>query len=166
MRLSRTIAYAVHAALQLGRAEPRVPIPCSQLSRDGQMPERFLLQILRSLVTHGVLQSTRGVEGGYCLSRPPDDITLRDIVEAFDNPLDPTLPELAGLNSRVRERLLSTLLCVSSAARRELEKLSLADLLRLDTESDGNGTLGNAPNGMSDVKRPHVGRASGANSAR
>ncbi|OHB81346.1 MAG: hypothetical protein A2W31_11975 [Planctomycetes bacterium RBG_16_64_10] len=166
VRLSRTIAYAVHATLQLGRAEPRIPIPCSQLARDGQMPERFLLQILRSLVTHGVLESTRGVEGGYCLSRSPEGITLRDIVEAFENPLDPTLPELAGLSPSARERILLTLRCVSSAARRELEKLTLADLLRIELECDGNGALGSASNGAPNVGRPPVRGASDADSAR
>jgi Rrf2 family protein len=103
------------------------------------MPERFLLQILRCLVTHGVLDSTRGVDGGYCLARPPQDVTLRDIVEAFENPLDPNMPDLEGLERSVRERILGTLRCVSSAARRELEKLTLADLLRLDQELGGNG---------------------------
>jgi Rrf2 family protein len=153
MRLSRTIAYAVHATLQLGRAEPRVPVPCSQLAHDGQMPERFLLQILRSLVTHGVLESTRGVEGGYCLARPPEEITLRDIVEAFENPLEPTLPKL-GLKQHVRERLLVTLRCVSCAARKELEKLTLAELLHADAEPSVSGTLG-GKDGRPDPDPPH-----------
>ena len=100
------------------------------------MPERFLLQILRSLVTHGLLRSTRGVDGGYYLSRPPDQITLRDIVEAFDNPLEPNLPSLDGLPSSVRNRLLETLRGVSGAARKELQKLTVAELLRADDEGD------------------------------
>jgi len=93
------------------------------------MPERFLLQIMRSLVTHGLLHSTRGVEGGYYLARPPDQISLRDIVEAFDHPLEPSVPSLDGLPARVRERLLETLEQVSVAARQELQKLTVAELL-------------------------------------
>ena len=145
MKLSRTIAYAVHATLQLARAEPNVPIPCSQLASEGQMPERFLLQILRSLVTHGVLTSTRGVEGGYCLARPPAEITLCDIVDAFENPLAPSLPELEGVLPSVRDRLMLTLRCVSSAARKELERLSLADLLKLDGDVEGNSQPSQQP---------------------
>ncbi|HWB00312.1 MAG TPA: Rrf2 family transcriptional regulator, partial [Pirellulales bacterium] len=61
MKISRTVTYAVQAVLQLARADGSRPVPCSQLASQGQMPERFLLQILRSLVTHGILQSTRGV---------------------------------------------------------------------------------------------------------
>lgn len=129
MKVSRTIAYAIHATLQLGRGTPGVPIPCSQLAQDGRMPERFLLQILRSLVTHGLLHSTRGVEGGYCLARPPEQISLRDIVEAFDHPLQPSVPLLDGLPVSVRQRLLETLEQVSTAARQELQKLTVAELL-------------------------------------
>ena len=99
MKLSRTIAYAIHATLQLSSGERGVPIPCSQLATEGQMPERFLLQILRSLVTRGLLCSTRGVDGGYYLARPADQISLRDIVEAFDNPLSPAIPVLDALRA-------------------------------------------------------------------
>jgi len=93
------------------------------------MPERFLLQILRSLVTHGLLHSTRGVEGGYYLVRPPDQITLRDIVEAFDHPLEPSVPMLDGLPLPIRQKLMETLDHVSCAARQELQKLTVAELL-------------------------------------
>ncbi len=139
MKISRTIAYALHATLRLGRAESRVPVPCSRLAGEGQMPERFLLQILRSLVTHGVLKSTRGVDGGYCLARTPDEITLCDIVDAFENPLEPVLPELEGLQQTVRDELMITLRSVSCAARRELDKVSLADLLNANGDESGNG---------------------------
>lgn len=139
MKLSRTIAYALHATLRLGRAEPRIPVPCSQLAHEGQMPERFLLQILRSLVNHGVLHSTRGVEGGYCLARTPEEISLGDIVDAFENPLNPNMPALPGLSETAHRRIMSTLGEVSDAARAELCKLTLADLLHAEDVA-GNGS--------------------------
>jgi Rrf2 family protein len=95
------------------------------------MPERFLLQILRSLVTRGLLCSTRGVDGGYCLARPADQISLRDIIEAFDNPLSPGIPALDALPPEVRKRILSSLHGASAAAHNELEKLTMADLMRV-----------------------------------
>jgi Rrf2 family protein len=93
------------------------------------MPERFLLQVMRSLVNKGLLQSTRGVDGGYLLAKPPAEINLCDIVEAFDNPLEPRLPEISGVTSNFRDRILETLQNTSQAARRELRQLSLADLV-------------------------------------
>jgi Rrf2 family protein len=136
MKVSRTIAYAIHATLQLAGGERGVPIPCSKLAEEGQMPERFLLQILRSLVTRGLLKSTRGVEGGYCLARSPDEISLRDIVESFDNPLNPSVPDLDGLSSDVRKRLMTTLTQASTAAHQELESLTVADLIRVNRHAD------------------------------
>jgi Rrf2 family transcriptional regulator, cysteine metabolism repressor len=136
MKVSRTIAYAIHATLQLAGGERDVPIPCSKLASEGQMPERFLLQILRSLVTHGLLRSTRGVDGGYCLARSPEQITLRDIVESFDNPLNPSVPMLEGLSAELRKRVLATLTSASSAAHQELGKLTMADLLRANHHAD------------------------------
>jgi Rrf2 family protein len=136
MKVSRTIAYAIHATLQLAGGESGVPIPCSRLANEGHMPERFLLQILRSLVTRGLLRSTRGVEGGYCLARPPEQISLRDIVEAFDNPLNPSVPLLDGLSAEVRKRLMGTLSNASLAAHQELEKLTVADLVRTSRQAE------------------------------
>jgi Rrf2 family protein len=132
MKISRTIAYALNASLQLGKEPSGVPISCTQLAGVGDLPKRFLLQILRRLVTHGVLQSSRGADGGYFLARPPNEITLRDIIEAFDPPSDKEVPKLPGLSAAVRGRVHETLQDVAEVCRAELEKLSLSDLLRAD----------------------------------
>jgi Rrf2 family protein len=135
MKLSRTIAYGVHATIQLARSVDGAPIPSSQLAREGGLPERFLVQILRFLVTSGVLRSTCGVSGGYSLSRPPEEITLRDIVESFDNPLEVYLPDLDRMSKRVRCRVTDTLGEASEAARAKLRQLSLASLLQAANQS-------------------------------
>ena len=105
MRLSRASAYAISAVLQLMETPAKIPIPCSHLAKAGEMPERFLLQVLRNLVNHGLLKSIRGVEGGYYLLRPPSEITLLSIVEATDGPLAPIVPPLDGIAEASRERL-------------------------------------------------------------
>jgi Rrf2 family protein len=130
MKLSRTITYAIHAVLYLAESEEGVPVPCSQLAEAEGMPERFLLQVMRRMVNHGLVQSTRGVDGGYCLARRPADITLCDIVEAFDNPLELRLPVINGTSAELRKRVLQTLQAASQAARRELERLTLDELVQ------------------------------------
>lgn len=85
MKLSRTVSYAVQAALQLAKSGSGNPVPCSQLAAEGHMPERFLLQILRNLVNHGILRSTRGVDGGYALTRPPEQVSLLELIEAIED---------------------------------------------------------------------------------
>jgi len=136
MKLSRTIAYGIHAAVQLARLPGSAPIPSSQLAREGHMPERFLVHILRCLVTNGVLTSACGASGGYSLARPPAQISLRDIVESFDNPLNPSVPDIDGFSPEVRKRVLAALGLASTAAHHELEKLSMADLLRVVGHAD------------------------------
>jgi Rrf2 family protein len=93
------------------------------------MPERFLLQVLRNLVNHGVLQSTRGVEGGYSLSRPIEEITLLHILEATDGPLVPSIPPLDSLPYDSKQLLESLLSEVTADICRSLSEVSMADLL-------------------------------------
>ena len=134
MKVSRTVAYALHAMLQLARTDSETPVPCSPLACEGKMPERFLLQILRNLVTHNLLLSTRGVDGGYTLTHRPEEITLMDVLDVFDNPLIPTIPILATLPAATEERLKRTLSRAADVARQELASLSLADLVRANVD--------------------------------
>ena len=130
MKLSRTVAYAVQATLQLAQSNSGVPVPCSHLAAKGHMPERFLLQILRHLVTHGILHSTRGVDGGYSLDRKPEEISLLDVIEAIDGPLSAKLPTAeAGELSDSEIRLNEALEQVTAGARRQLQAVKLSDLL-------------------------------------
>jgi Rrf2 family protein len=130
MKLSRTVTYALQATLQLAEANSSGPIPCSKLAAEGAMPERFLLQILRSLVTHGILRSTRGVEGGYMLVRGPDEISILDVIEAIEGPLSPSLPAGEGLDLGAQARLHSALNEVTDSARRQLGSIKLSEILR------------------------------------
>lgn len=128
MRMSRASAYAISAVLQLAETPPGVPIPCSQLAKTGEMPERFLLQVLRNLVNHGLLKSIRGVDGGYYLQRAPGEITLLHIVEATDGPLTPVVPPLDGITEESRERLHAMLQDINTDACRRMAAVKLTDL--------------------------------------
>ncbi|HUY90629.1 MAG TPA: Rrf2 family transcriptional regulator [Pirellulales bacterium] len=135
MRLSRTVAYALQATLQLAQLGSKGPVPCNQLAAAGNMPERFLLQVLRNLVTHGVLQSSRGVDGGYSLERHPADISLLEIIEAIDGPMISTLPLRDGLSGSCQAKLEQTLSQVAEATRRRLAATTLAELLAEPSET-------------------------------
>ena len=128
MRMSRASAYAISAALQLADTPPKVPIPCSQLAKTGEIPERFLLQVLRNLVNHGLLKSTRGVDGGYYLLRPASEITLLSIIEATDGPLTPIVPPLDGISEASRECLHALLKDITADACRRMAAVKLTDL--------------------------------------
>ena len=130
MKLSRTVAYAVRATLQLAKSDSATPVPCSQLAAQGNMPERFLLQILRSLVTHGILRSTRGVDGGYSLVRSPDEVSLLEVIEAIEGPLNTGEPVTEGMSEESQKRLHEALRTVTDNSRRQLEAIKLSQLLK------------------------------------
>ncbi len=136
MKLSRTVAYAVRATLQLAKSDSATPVPCSQLAAAGKMPERFLLQILRSLVTHGILRSTRGVDGGYALVRPPHEVSLLEVIEAIEGPLDTADPLAEGMTEAAQSRLTEALRAVTDQSRRQLEGIKLSQLLEPPPEAD------------------------------
>jgi len=134
--MSRSTAYAIGAVLQLANAPPEQPVPCSRLAKTGEMPERFLLQILRTLVNHGLLKSTRGVDGGYSLTRPLSEITLIQIFEATDGPLTPALPPLDSLPETSQARLQEVLEGISAASCQSLAAVKLSDLVTAKTSEE------------------------------
>ncbi len=93
------------------------------------MPERFLLQILRNLVTHGILRSTRGVDGGYSLVRSPDEVSLLEVIEAIEGPLNTGEPVTEGMSEESQQRLQGALQQVTDTSRRQLEAIKLSQLL-------------------------------------
>ncbi len=130
MNLSRTVTYALKATLLLAQLRDDSPIPCSQLASQGAMPERFLLQILRSLVTQGILSSTRGVDGGYVLTRDADEISVLDVIEAIEGPLTHDVFSGEGLAKESRQKITEVLKSVAQTTRSQLESAKLSQLVR------------------------------------
>jgi Rrf2 family protein len=129
INLSRTVLYAIKATTELVRAEPDKTISAAVLAKHGEMPPRFLLQILGTLVSHGILRSTRGVDGGYCINRPPEEITLLDIIESFEQEPTAAQSELPAIIPFASDRLSGVLQRSFDAARHELGQVTMADLI-------------------------------------
>ncbi len=84
---------AVHYLSQLG-AEQRAAT--SQIAQEQHIPPSFLAKIVSQLSVAGLLQTSRGARGGVSLARPPQEITLLEVVEAIDGPI--MLNECVGDN--------------------------------------------------------------------
>jgi Rrf2 family protein len=125
MKLSRTVAYAVKAMVALASESRESPVCCKTLAESGDMPERFLLQILRTLVTHNLLHSVRGVYGGYCLARKPEEITLLEIVEAIDGPFSLHLPDGSPCDAAIEKSLAE----LSERLRQDFADIKLSELV-------------------------------------
>ena len=92
MRLSKKTEYALRALFAIARAasgDPGGSWRIEQVSRQENIPIKFLEQILLSLRNAGLLASKRGVGGGYRLARPAEEITVGEVIRALDGPLTP-----------------------------------------------------------------------------
>lgn len=79
--------YALQALAELGRCDQGGPVPIGELARRRDIPVQFLEQLFAVLRRAGVLRSQRGVRGGYCFARAPEEITVLEIVELLDGPV-------------------------------------------------------------------------------
>jgi Rrf2 family protein len=91
MKISYKCDYALKAILELALQynEGQEAASIYQLSRKGDMPAKFLEQVLLTLKKGRFVKSRRGVRGGYLLARPPKDITLGEVIRFIEGPIEP-----------------------------------------------------------------------------
>lgn len=89
MKLSTRGEYALRALLVLGLNYGPHVVRIQTISAEQNIPKRFLEQILNDLKSAGVVESKRGIAGGYRLARPPQHITLAAIIRHIEGALAP-----------------------------------------------------------------------------
>jgi Rrf2 family protein len=87
--LSQKAKYAIKALLTLARAGDGDLVQANDVAERQNIPRKFLDLIFFELRRHGLIQSTRGREGGYMLALPAAEISIARIVRAVDGPLAP-----------------------------------------------------------------------------
>jgi len=80
--INRDTDYALRALLYIENSEKDL-VPVSDIIKDLQIPRAFLRKSLQVLGTKGILHSKKGKDGGFSLSRPAKEITLIEVIEAF-----------------------------------------------------------------------------------
>lgn len=115
--------YAVAALAELGRAGGSEPVPIGELARRREMPVQFLEQLFAVLRRAGVVNSQRGVKGGYRFARDPSQVSVLEIVELLDGPLGRDADGIFG--------------DASKAAREVLEQTSIADVIEREARDSG-----------------------------
>ena len=93
MRLGHTSKYALEAMAYLIRSYARDEWgQIADIARSCNIPRKYLEQVLLDLKNAGIVQSKKGQHGGYRLSRPPDEISLGQVLSAIQGEILP-LPE-------------------------------------------------------------------------
>ena len=87
MRVSAKVDYALRALLELAASEPERPVTAERLATAQKIPPKFLENILLELRRAEIVSSQRGVEGGYRLARPADEISVADVVRSLEGPI-------------------------------------------------------------------------------
>jgi Rrf2 family protein len=91
VRLSLKSQYAICGVFDLAYNGDALPIQVRVIGERQKIPARYLEQIFQSLRRADLVKGKRGPGGGYVLTRPAAEITLRDIVEAVEGPLGESL---------------------------------------------------------------------------
>ncbi len=85
--LSKKTKYAIVALVHIAKRNTKDPIIARDIADAEKIPYKFLESILLDLKKAAILTSRKGKGGGYLLHRPPQDISLAEIMRLFDGPL-------------------------------------------------------------------------------
>jgi len=134
MKLSVRGEYALRALLVLGLNYDDQVVRIQTISEQQNIPKRFLEQILNDLKSAGVVQSRRGVAGGYRLARRPEEIPLAVVIRHIEGALAPVscvserFYEKCSCPDESRCAIRSVMKEVREAVVRIAERLTIADL--------------------------------------
>jgi Rrf2 family protein len=133
MKLTRASSYAIHALVFMATEKQNHPVASHHIAKARGIPERFLLKVLKLLVSARVLHSVKGPNGGYRLARAANDITILEILEAVDGPIrgQPTFSREEG-NGSLNKRLDQICSQASEQVRKQLQRVRISDLARND----------------------------------
>jgi len=135
MNLSAKTEYACLAMLELAKEfESGEPVQLRKIAAEHGIPSRFLVQILLQLKGAGLVASTRGQAGGYRLTRPPQAISLAEVIDVIEGENRPE--SSAGKESPLVRALLGFCREMTEHQRDSLESETLADLVSAATERE------------------------------
>jgi Rrf2 family protein len=87
MKMSKRVSYGILAAIDLAIHAKDAPIQAKAISRRQGIPLRFLEQVLHTMKNTGLVESHRGAQGGYLLSRKPENLSLAEVFESLEGPV-------------------------------------------------------------------------------
>ncbi|MBU1006124.1 MAG: Rrf2 family transcriptional regulator [Candidatus Omnitrophica bacterium] len=89
MKISYKCDYAFKTLIELALNYNKGVVSIQELARKGDIPDKFLEQILLLLKKGGFVDSKRGMSGGYFLTKAPESITVGDVIRFIEGPIEP-----------------------------------------------------------------------------
>ena len=131
LRLSNLADYAVVIMATAART-PAGRLSATSIAQSTGVPAPTAAKLLGTLARVGLLESARGVAGGYALARAPEAISLADVVEAVEGPIALTQcsDSESGCAMEKRCDVRPHLSIINSTVRSALAQVSLADTAR------------------------------------
>lgn len=130
IRISRLTDYSIVLLTHVARGGVDRIHNARDLASEAELPLPTVSKLLKTLTKTGFLESHRGVQGGYALARPPESITMVEIISALEGPVAITLcsegPGSCELEHQCPTR--SNLVIINRAIRGALEGIRLSDL--------------------------------------
>jgi Rrf2 family transcriptional regulator, cysteine metabolism repressor len=116
--------YAVRALAELARRGSATPVPIGDIARARDIPVQFLEGLFATLRRAGILQSQRGVKGGYSFGRDPSEVTALEVVELLEGELGVDAPSSSHVWSEAVDAVRSVLAgtTIAEVAEREAQE--------------------------------------------
>ena len=130
LKLSKKTDYAIILLTHLG--EFNAPVSAQKIAAHYKLPYPMVANILKILVSSGLIKSIRGQRGGYVLAKPAEKIILSEIIKVTDNPF--TLVECVDdvALCKVQECCPTklTLIALHRKIQRVIEETTLASIVK------------------------------------
>jgi Rrf2 family protein len=84
MTFRKSTHYALHAVLEMARSGRDVQVTVTQVAERYGIRTSVLAKVFQQLVHAGIAVGTRGSRGGYALARDPSELTVLDVIDAFE----------------------------------------------------------------------------------
>lgn len=142
MLVSTKGRYALRVMVDLAEHREEGRIPLRQIAVRQDISEKYLENILSTLVRHGMLSGLRGKGGGYCLTREPEEFTLGEILRLTEGSLSP-VSCLSGPHNTCERAATCRTVRVWTELDRMIEEyldgVTIADLMCEDVLAKGKG---------------------------
>jgi len=149
MQVSVSTEYAVHSVLYMAMHKDHRIVLVSEIGQAQHIPVSYLAKVFRILAKTGVVQSFRGSKGGYSLNKSPDQITMREVVEAMEGSVAMfhSMGERRGCKAGAECKIRETFQAAHARMFEVLEKVTFQDLVddALQRADNMEWLVGNPP---------------------